>query len=83
VDKPNNEGYNQRMKVPSKKEFTDHIQKHLEETGEKPSSFGRRVLGDSGAIPRLIVKDGTDPRLSTMHKILKAIEKATKDVIGS
>ena len=59
------------MKVPTHKEFTKHIEDHLEETGEKPSSFGRRVLGDSGAIPRLF--EGTDPRLSTMHRILKAI----------
>ena len=59
------------MKIPNQKEFTDHIKDHLKVTGEKPSSFGRRVLGDSGAIPRLF--EGTDPRLSTMHKILKAI----------
>jgi predicted transcriptional regulator len=80
MDKPVSEGYNQEMKntnepkqisVPSQKEFTDHIKDHLAVTGEKPSSFGRRVLGDSGAIPRLF--EGTDPRLSTMHKILKAI----------
>lgn len=71
MDKTIVEGYNQRMKIPSQKEFTDHIKGHLQETGEKPSSFGRRVLGDSGAIPRLF--EGTDPRLSTMHKILKAI----------
>lgn len=59
------------MKVPTHKEFTDHIKDHLKQTGEKPSSFGRRVLGDSGAIPRLF--EGTDPRLSTMQRILKAI----------
>lgn len=66
------------MKLPTQTEFTKHIKDHLEETGEKPSSFGRRVLGDSGAIPRLF--EGTDPRLSTMHRILKAIERATKNV---
>lgn len=80
MDKTVSEGYNQDMKdtntskqitVPSQKEFTDHIKDHLKETGEKPSSFGRRVLGDSGAIPRLF--EGTDPRLSTMQRILKAI----------
>lgn len=60
------------MKIPTHEEFTDYIEKHLEETGEKPSSFGRRVLNDSGAIPRLI--DGTDPRLSTMHTINDEIE---------
>lgn len=69
------------MKVPTHKEFTDHIKDHLETTGEKPSSFGRRVLGDSGAIPRLF--DGTDPRLSTMQRILKAIERAAKNATRS
>ena len=64
------------MKLPTHKEFTDFIKKHLEETGEKPSSFGRRVLKDSGAIPRLF--EGTDPRLSTMHKIHKDITKDKK-----
>lgn len=59
------------MELPSHKQFTDHIKQHLKETGEKPSVFGRRVLGDSGAIFRLF--DGTDPRLSTMQRILKAI----------
>ena len=68
---PNTDGRKKNMEVPTQKQFTDHIKKHLDETGEKPSSFGRRVLGDSGAIPRLF--EGTDPRLSTMHRILKAI----------
>jgi predicted transcriptional regulator len=69
------------MKIPSQKEFTEHIKDHLKVTGEKPSSFGRRVLGDSGAIPRLF--EGTDPRLSTMQRILKAIEKAARNVTGT
>ena len=62
------------MKIPTHKEFTDYLKNHLDETGEKPSSFGRRVLGDSGAIPRLF--EGTDPRLSTMQRILKAIARS-------
>lgn len=62
------------MKLPTHKEFTDYIKKHLASTGEKPSSFGRRVLGDSGSISRLF--EGTDPRLSTMQRVLKAIERA-------
>lgn len=69
------------MELPSHKQFIDHIKGHLEVTGEKPSSFGRRVLGDSGAIPRLF--EGTDPRLSTMQRILKAIERAAKNVTRS
>lgn len=59
------------MELPTHKQFAEHIKQHLEQTGEKPSAFGRRVLGDSGAIPRLF--EGNDPRLSTMRRILKAI----------
>lgn len=62
------------MKVPTQKEFIEYIKEHLDKTGEKPSSFGRRVLGDSGAIPRLY--DGTDPRLSTVRRIVKAITRS-------
>ena len=64
------------MKIPSHTEFVEHVQTHLEKSGEKPSTFGRRVLGDSGAITRLF--EGTDPRLSTMQKIDRAIKN--KDV---
>jgi len=68
------------MKLPTQKQFVKYIKDYLEESGEKPSSFGRRVLGDSGAIPRLY--EGTDPRLSTMHRILTAIG-LRKDASGS
>ena len=64
------------MKIPSHKEFIDYVKKYLEKSGEKPSSFGRRVLGDSGAITRLI--EGTDPRLSTMQKIERDISAKEK-----
>lgn len=60
------------MKIPSHSEFNEYVQTHLDKTGEKPSSFGRRVLGDSGAITRLM--EGTDPRLSTMLKINRDIK---------
>jgi predicted transcriptional regulator len=60
------------MEIPTRKQFIKHIKDHLDETGEKPSSFGRRVLNDSGAIPRLY--EGTDPRLSTMRKIVCGIK---------
>lgn len=59
------------MKIPSHQEFIDYVNEYLEKSGEKPSSFGRRVLGDSGAIPRLA---DTDPRLSTVQKIVTAIK---------
>lgn len=65
------------MKTPSHQELIDFIKGHLSKTGEKPSSFGRRVLGDSGAITRLI--EGTDPRLSTMQKIERAVTGSIKD----
>lgn len=61
------------IRIPTHKEFVDYINSHLVKSGEKPSSFGRRVLGDSGAITRL-VNDETDPRLSTMQKIDRAIK---------
>jgi len=64
------------MEVPSDKEIKDYIQKHLETTGEKPSSFGRRVLGDSGAIPRLM--EGTDLRVSTLRRIVNAIKRSMR-----
>ena len=60
------------MRIPTHKELTDYIEAHLGESGEKASMFGRRVLGDSGAISRLM--EGTDPRLSTARKIVDAIE---------
>ena len=62
------------MKIVTQQELLDYIKAHLEKTGEKQSSFGRRVLGDSSAITRLM--EGTDPRLSTVHKIEKAIRKS-------
>lgn len=66
------------MKIPSHTEFVRYIKSYLDVKGEKPSSFGRRVLGDSGAINRLM--SGTDPRLSTMNKINEAIERGSDDI---
>lgn len=67
------------MKIPSHKEFIDYINEYLAMSGEKPSTFGRRVLGDSGAITRLTSDEaGTDPRLSTMQKIDRAIKAGIK-----
>ena len=62
-----------KMDIPTHKQLIDHINSHLDRTGEKPSAFGRRVLGDSGAVLRLI-NNGTDPRLSTVQKIDRAIK---------
>ena len=63
------------MKIPTNKEFIAFIKKHLTDTGEAQSSFGRRVLGDSGAVPRLF--NGRDPRLSTVKKIADDINENT------
>lgn len=59
------------MEIPTHKEWTEYIKAHLVRSGEKPSAFGRRVLGDSSAVTSLI--EGNDPRLSTMLKIERAI----------
>lgn len=63
----------EEMEIPTHKQLIDRINAHLNKTGEKPSAFGRRVLGDSGAVLRLI-NCGTDPRLSTVQKIDRAIK---------
>lgn len=64
------------MKIPTHEELVDYINTHLEKTGEKPSQFGRRVMGDSGMLPRLF--EGTDPRLSTVQKIVRLIQSKEK-----
>lgn len=78
---PNNEDIklDMTLKVPTHAEFVAAIRKHLEKKDEKPSTFGRRVLGDSGAVLRLLDKENpTDPRLSTVNKIADDIN--AKDV---
>lgn len=59
------------MKIPSHVEFINYIKDYLKISGETQSKFGYRVLGDSGAMTRLI--EGTDPRLSTVKKVCEAI----------
>lgn len=63
--------------LPSHEEFVKYVYDFLEQSNIKPSMFGRMALNDSGSIQRL--KDGTDPRLSTMLKICEAIEKVKQD----
>lgn len=65
------------IELPTKEQFVEYIKEHLKKTGEKPSSFGRRVLNDSGVLSRLF--DGTDPRLTTMNTINDAIIKEVED----
>jgi len=66
------------MEIPTNKEWVEYIKSHLTRTGEKQSSFARRVLGDSSALTRLA--EGSDIRLSTMHKIERAIRAKEKNV---
>lgn len=70
-----NKGKVKYMKIPTIEEVIEDVNNHLADTGEKPSMFGRRVLGDSGAITRL-QNEQTDLRLSTLHKIYNAISGA-------
>lgn len=63
--------------LPLHEEFVKYVYDFLEQSNIKPSMFGRMALNDSGSIQRL--KDGTDPRLSTMLKIYEAIEKVKQD----
>lgn len=50
------------------------IRAHLDETGENETAFGRRVCGDYGLLSRL--RNGHEPRSSTVEKINKAIAEA-------
>lgn len=59
------------MKIPTHLEFVEHINAHLRKTGESARAFGGRVMGDSASVIRL--RQGVDPKLSTMLKIAKAI----------
>ena len=63
--------------IPTQEDLVKYVDKFLEETGIKASTFGREVMGDSGFIPRL--RDGNDLRLSTVHKIYESIEKIRSD----
>lgn len=63
--------------IPSQEEFVKYVYDFLEKSNIKPSMFGRMVLNDSGSIQRL--KEGTDPRLSTMLKICESVEKVKQD----
>jgi negative regulator of replication initiation len=69
------------MNIPSHEELINYIYGHLEDSGEKPSSFGRRVLNDSAAIIRL--KDRSSIRMDTAKKIVDMINQEKLDVINS
>ena len=75
---PSKEDKKRTMNIPTIEEFKQYIRDHLARTGESPTSFGTRVMKDAGGMSRLLKEDGTDPRLSTMRKIDKAIKNATR-----
>ena len=60
-------------KIPTHQELISDIEKYLEKAGMRAHDFGKKFLNDSGAISRL--KSGSDPRLSTVHKIYGVISK--------
>ncbi|NVK20758.1 MAG: hypothetical protein HWE30_18905 [Methylocystaceae bacterium] len=51
--------------------FMREIEDYLDETGTKPSSFGRIVLNDPGFVYR--IRDGAECRLSTIEKVRSKI----------
>lgn len=67
------------MKIPTRKEFIDYVKDHLNNTGEKHYSFGKRVLGDNAMLYRLF-NENKDIRLSTMLKINEVIEKEKREL---
>lgn len=52
------------------------VKTHLRETGESPSSFGHRVLGDECFV--LDLARGRQPRLPTIARVLEAIAASRK-----
>lgn len=58
-------------KIVTHKELLEMIEEYLALKGIKPHVFGKEVLNDSGFVPRL--REGSDPRLSTVVKIINTI----------
>jgi len=61
------------MKIPSSKQIVKDIDSYLKKHNMRAHVFGRDVLNDSGAVFRL--RDGRNPRLSTVEKIYKKINQ--------
>lgn len=58
--------------VPNHQELIEKVDKYLGDNNINPHDFGKKHFNDSGLIPRL--KEGRDPRLSTVIKIMNVIE---------
>jgi 2,4-dienoyl-CoA reductase-like NADH-dependent reductase (Old Yellow Enzyme family) len=54
-------------------DLCERIERHLAETGTKPSAFGRQVAND----PHLVrdLKEGREPRRKTVERIMAALSE--------
>ncbi len=60
-----------KIVAPTHAELINTVESFLVTNDMKAHEFGKQHLNDSGALPRL--KSGSDPRLSTVLKIIKVI----------
>lgn len=60
------------MKIPTHEELIKDIEGYITKNNMTGRQFGQDYLKDSGAISRL--RNGLDPRLSTVQKIYKVID---------
>lgn len=60
-------------KIVTHKELLEIIDEFLCMKNMKPHDFGKKYFNDSGFLPRL--KEGSDPRLSTVIKLVKIVGK--------
>lgn len=65
------------MTVPSHDTLITDIDEYLKRTGMKAYQFGKKFLNDSGAVFR--IREGNNPRLSTVQKIYEIIENDNED----
>lgn len=65
------------MEIPTHQELIDDLNEHLRKTGIKPFTFGKENFNDSAIVVRL--REGSDPRLSTVQKIYKIITRKTEN----
>jgi predicted transcriptional regulator len=58
-------------------QFVDRVEAFLDQTGTKPTEFGRASIGDASFI--LNLRRGRSPTLATADKVLLHIEKLEAD----
>jgi predicted transcriptional regulator len=65
--------YSMVMKyIPTHEELLADIDRYLKKLQMRSHDFGKKFLNDSGAVSRL--RNGADPRLSTVQKIYKVLK---------